>query len=267
MSEYQQEKLLILTKTYPVPSKSYRETVCVAAVNSLGDFRRLYPIQYRFLEGDRQFKRWQWIQANVVKSSDKRPESYNINNDTIVLQEILRTENGWDERLNWIKDHIYPSFNSLEQSRIDCRTSMGIIKPSNFSLIVKPTENPDWSPAQLTALRTEGFFDPTSGNKKIVRKLPYDFYYEYSTDEDSLTYRHMITDWEVGALFWRCQRDYGNNWEEKLREKLESDFRNRSLLLLLGTMHRFPNQWLIIGLIYPPSLEFQEMLIPVLSDL
>jgi len=82
MSLYHNENLLILTKTYPTPSRSYRETVCVAAINENKEFRRLYPVLYRDLEENKKFRRWQWITAKITRArSDKRPESYNIDND------------------------------------------------------------------------------------------------------------------------------------------------------------------------------------------
>jgi hypothetical protein len=55
------EELLILTKTYPSPSATYRETTCVAAINNAGKLRRLFPVPYRLLEGDAQFKKWEWM--------------------------------------------------------------------------------------------------------------------------------------------------------------------------------------------------------------
>ena len=28
---------------------------------------------------------------------------------------------------------------------------------------------------------------------------------------------------------------------------------NEELLILMGTIHRFPDQWLIVGFVYPPN--------------
>lgn len=67
-------------------------------------------------------------------------------------------------------------------------------------------------------------------------------------------YRHKIADWEAGALYWNCVRKYGvDGWQEKVRQKLETDMRGRDLWLLMGTIHRFPSQWLVTSLIYPPA--------------
>jgi hypothetical protein len=35
-------------------------------------------------------------------------------------------------------------------------------------------------------------------------------------------------------------------------KKLETDFARKDLLFLMGTIHRFPDQWLIVGIVYPP---------------
>jgi hypothetical protein len=41
---------------------------------------------------------------------------------------------------------------------------------------------------------------------------------------------------------------------------LEEDFSKKDLLFLMGTVHRFPAQWLIVGLFYPPHLpQSQQM--------
>jgi len=52
--------ILIAVKTYPEISRKYTETVCTAGV--LADsktFVRLYPIRFRYLEGELQFKKYQ----------------------------------------------------------------------------------------------------------------------------------------------------------------------------------------------------------------
>lgn len=265
MSLYHEERLLILTKTYPTPSKSYRETVCVAAINEQHQLRRLYPIVYRYLDGKQQFKKWQWINAKICKSSDKRPESYNLDNDSIKLDQVISVSNGWIERTTWIDHHIYDNFSDLEKSRIESGISLGFIQPKDFSLEIIPAKEKVWSSDQLIALKKEGLFDSNqSVSKPLVKKIPYDIYYRYSTTNDPNTYKHLVTDWEVGALFWRCQREYGEKWENFFRIKLEEEFSRKNLLFLMGTIHRFQYQWLIIGLVYPPQKSQQYPLFPMI---
>ena len=77
--------------------------------------------------------------------------------------------------------------------------------------------------------------------------------YECTTSAGTETSVHKLTDWEIGALYWNCVQGYGPRWEEKFRQKLETDFARKDLLFLMGTIHRFPDQWLIVGIVYPPK--------------
>lgn len=46
--------------------------------------------------------------------------------------------------------------------------------------------------------------------------------------------------------------------EAPFRHKLETDLPDKDLMLLMGTIHRFPKQWLIISLIYPPKRQNED---------
>lgn len=54
-------------------------------------------------------------------------------------------------------------------------------------------------------------------------------------------------------LFRHCQKDHGAAWEAPFRAKLELDFAKKDLMFMMGNIHRFQHQWLIISLIYPPK--------------
>lgn len=261
MKQYTDENLLIIAKTYPNPSKSYRETVCVVAVNENRELRRLYPIEFRYLDLDQQFTKWQWIHAKTAKSSDWRPESHVINNDSITTGKKLSTRNGWAERINWIQNFIYPDFYSLEKSQEINRTSIGIIEPKDFHLDITTAKDKEWTPEQLASLRKDGLFDNnTVRTKPIVKKIPFEFRYSFITGNDQIRHHFLVTDWEVGALFWNCQKKYGNEWEVYFRKKLEDDLKDRNTYFIMGTIHGHPNQWLIIGLVYPPRTYQQSLL-------
>lgn len=61
-------RILILCKTCPSPSAKYSETSCVAGMDENGQLIRLYPVPFRLIENDKQFKKWQWISARLEKS-------------------------------------------------------------------------------------------------------------------------------------------------------------------------------------------------------
>jgi hypothetical protein len=44
-----------------------------------GQLVRLYPVPFRLMQDEAQFKKWQWIEAEVEKArKDHRPESHQI---------------------------------------------------------------------------------------------------------------------------------------------------------------------------------------------
>jgi hypothetical protein len=255
------EELLILTKTYPSPSTQYRETTCVAAVTKQGKMRRLFPVPYRLLDGDAQFKKWEWITARVVATDkDRRPESRRIDADSIQRPgKLVDTKHGWGERLQCIEPHIVPTFAALEARRQTSSETLGFLKASKIvELKITAAKDPDWTEADRTRLSQDGLFDSVEIKKRPpLRKLPYDFHYCYecATPGGTEVNTHKLTDWEVGALYWNCIRLYGaRGWESKFRERLETDFAEKDMLFLMGTIHRFPDHWLIVGIVYPPKL-------------
>jgi hypothetical protein len=82
-----------------------------------------------------------------------------------------------------------------------------------------------------------------------------DFHYTYRPTEAAVAtpHTHKIVDWEVGALFWKLHRSAPEDWEGPFRQKIEQKLPELDLMFLMGTIHRFPDQWLIVSLIYPPK--------------
>ena len=72
-------ELMVNCKTYPAVSTKYVETVCTGGVERDGNFVRLYPIPFRFLEKDEQYGRWDVIRVHAYRDSkDARPESRHL---------------------------------------------------------------------------------------------------------------------------------------------------------------------------------------------
>src|SRR5690242_17749978 len=119
---FRKARILVLCKTYPSPSTAHTETSCIAGIEENGTPIRLYPVPFRLIEEGAQFKKWQWITAQIEKASkDHRPESHRIGVDTIVCEEpIISTRNGWADRRRWI-DKLPLSANpdAMEKARLD----------------------------------------------------------------------------------------------------------------------------------------------------
>ena len=257
-------RLLILCKTYPSPSSAYVETSCVAAIDESGNLVRLYPMPFRLVSSEKQFKKWQWISARIEKSrKDHRPESHKVFVDTINCDELpLSTKNGWLARRRYIQGILkHSNFDALESARAAGGPTLGIVRPTKIvGLDITPASSPEWTKAEIDKLvsiqQQEDLFDSTDAKSiATLKKLPFDFHYRYtcSGDRETKEYRHKIVDWEIGALYWNVRRSHGQNWEMPFRDKLENQLPKADLMFLMGTIHRFPDQWLIVSLIYPPK--------------
>ncbi len=253
-------RILILCKTYPSPSATHAETSCVAGMEEDGSLIRLFPVPFRLVEDDAQFKKWQWITARVEKASkDARLESHRIFVDTIVPDRApLPTRNGWQARRTWLdKLPVFDDFADLEAARVNRGATLGLLRPTLVSgLDITPADRPDWTDDErkkLTQLQHQGGLFDKSDAKSIatLRKVPFDFHYRYSCS--GADYRHKIVDWEAGALYWNVRRSKGATWEPAFRNKIERELPTKDLIFLMGTIHRFPDQWLIASLIYPPK--------------
>lgn len=275
----EREKILILAKTYPNPSSKYIETTCIAGINDQGEMRRLYPVSFRFLEKNVQFKKWQWIGVDVAKATrDHRPESFKvIDRDSIEALEFLKPNNGWFQRKIWWEKIPQANLLNLENTEgLRCDIPNEVISHisngktlfliDNIELedleIIEQKEK-DWTQEELRKLR-EGcdqldmFSKPETlyDIRSPLKKLPYKFYYKYNiyANGKKFSLRSMITDWEAGAAFWNFSHLYKDGWKEKFREKFLDQMKKKNMKFLMGNMHVYQGQWLIISLIYPPEV-------------
>lgn len=92
------KRLLIGGTTYPEFSKTYYETVCTGALDGeTGKLVRIYPVTLRYL--NEPFRSYQWIEAEVERNtSDFRPESFRIRQESIVGGDQVTTDDGWQDR-------------------------------------------------------------------------------------------------------------------------------------------------------------------------
>lgn len=257
---FEQARILILCKTYPSPSSRYAETSCVAGVSDKGNLIRLYPVPFRMITEDKKFKKWQWITAQISKTrSDHRNESFRVNVDSIICNGApITTKNNWMDRLKLIEHlQVFRDLYEIENSRSQEGTTLAILKTNcQLKLEISKADTPDWTLEEQNKLvqlqnRLDLFDQTDRSNIRLLRKIPYSFYYRFTSSVGE--YRIKIVDWEAGALYWNTRRSHGENWEQPFRQKLEVALPSSNLMFLVGNIHRFPSQWLIISLIYPPK--------------
>lgn len=254
MSQEETKRALIVVRTYPTPSKSGVEVSCTAAITDRGEWLRLFPVPWRFLGKDKRFRKYQWVDVTVIKAKDHRPESYKLKPDGIsIVSEPLGTENCWQSR----KEIIFPLKSASLCELIRRRDSqgyptLGIFRPKSIDRLVITGEDPHWTTAQIDALRQGHLFQDKP--EKELEKIPFSFRYEFGCDDSACNGHKIIcTDWEMGESYRKWREEYRDHWEEKFRQRYESDMiLKNDTHFYTGTVHQYPGTWIIVGLFYPP---------------
>ena len=273
------EKILITVKTYPTLSKKYAELVCTAGVNEVGEWRRIYPVPFRQLNSDQQYKKYQWIEVDLEKStSDGRPETYKVAGKLELLSGVLSTSNFWCLRRELFinKVGIHEDLKKLIGSAHENKLSLAVFRPCKWINFVVECVDREWDAGKLAVLEAERnqlrLFESEEAVEKafaVVKKLPYKFSYRFK-DIKGKESKLMIEDWEIGALYWNCLRDSNGDEKkavEKVRQKYWDNFiqdKAKDTLLVLGTTlehhnRRALNPFVIVGVI-PLPLDMQQRL-------
>lgn len=254
MPREETKRALIVVRTYPTPAKSGVEVSCTAAVTDKGEWLRLFPVPWRLLGEDQRFRKYQWVEVTVTKASDSRPESYRLKPDGIkILTNPLSPAKGWQAR----KDVVFPLRAHclcclIKQRDAHGYPTLGIFRPRSIERLTITPEDPNWTDSQLAALRQGHLF--VENPKKELEKIPFNFRYEFHCEEnDCEGHKIICTDWEMGQSYRKWKTDYGQHWEEKFRQRYESDMiQKNDTHFYVGTIHAHPHRWIIVGLFYPP---------------
>lgn len=269
-------KVLIAVKTYPTLSEKYDELVCTAGFLEDGSWIRIYPIPFRKLDYEKRYKKWQWIELDLVKNTkDFRPESFrprDISQDINIIGAI--SSSNWEERKEIILKNVHYNMKELIAEAKDPNklTSLAVFKAKEIiDFVWEPCER-EWDKKKIDkviANQAQGrLFDAQETRKffNIVRKLPYEFSYKF-TALGGTQHKLMTEDWELGMLYWNCLKS-SNGDEELACQKVKNKFfgelyKKRDLYFLLGTTKKYhnfgQNPFIIIGLFYPPKTEGTQL--------
>ncbi|ANI88836.1 hypothetical protein A9P82_05755 [Arachidicoccus ginsenosidimutans] len=267
-------KVLITVKTYPTISTKYEELVCTAGFREDGTWIRIYPIPFRKKSYNEQYKKYDWIEIDLVKNkSDFRPESYrpvSLENE-IKITGHIDTARNWHERKNLCLGKVYYNITELvaEAKNKNICTSLAVFKPSEIIDFIAEPDEREWNKKKLARLEAErrqmNLFKQPENPFDVVRKLPYKFRFIFK-DSQGKESKMMIEDWETGQLYWNCFDKYQD--EKKaiadVRKKYFDDFaKTKDLYFYLGTtqLHHYTsrNPFMIIGT-FSPQKEIQMAL-------
>jgi len=259
-------KIFITVKTYPAISRKYEELVCTAGFREDGTWIRLYPVQFRKKSYAEQYKKYEWIEVDIVKNkSDFRPESYRpVSHDAPIniVGSIPADGKTWDARRQIVLKKVYTNLEKLIEEAKDKKicTSLAVFKPTEvIDFVWEEVKEREWSKERLVQFTQLNLFE--SANKKefkVVRKFPYKFKFIFKDDAGQIS-RMMIEDWETCQLYWNQLRKYDGDEEkacQDVKNKYFNDFaKKKDLHFFLGTTqvnhYVGKNPFIIIGTFHP----------------
>jgi hypothetical protein len=216
----------------------------------------LFPVPYRFLSPDQRFRKYQWIEVEAAKSSDARPESYEINLDSLkIIGSVLPTDDTWRARKELIFPLQAPSLCDLQRSRKETEATLGFFKPKTITKLSIRADAADWTPEEWQRLMQFDLFRNTP--KQPLEKIPFKFVYDFKCFEESCK-GHSVScyDWEMGQAYRKWRDKYQDSWQAKFRQRFESDMIEKlDTHFFVGTVRAHPNNWIIVGLFYPKKEE------------
>ena len=244
--------------------------VCTAGITKDGEWIRIYPVPFRFLQDKGKYRKYQWVDIDLKKAKkDFRPESYSPSDNSLSDLEIIETvdtSHNWRKRKFLILENgpkVFTSMTELIKDSQDSKNvSLATFKPTKITGFDFEEER-DWKSGLQKNIQQQDLFDERGGrgNLDSVNKLPFKFFYKIE-DETGKSSRLMIEDWEIGALYWKCLHKADGNETlaiQKVKEKYFDTFTQKNdIHLFLGTTlqyhrRRMNNPFVIIGVFYPPK--------------
>ncbi len=252
-------KALITVKSYPAPSKTYQETVCVAGIRVDTDpyeWIRLYPIRFRDLPMHSQFKKYQFVELNVMKpTSDTRPETRRPREDTMKLGDELPTRGNWIERRKFVEPLMSESMCEILRENTKSRKSLGAFRPAEVTNVTASTDRSEWTSAQKNILNEIQLW---SQQKRPLEKIPYIFNLHYRCANRSCNgHKQSIIDWEIGQLYRNVRTNLGRDANDtevinKVKQRIfDICSEKNDFAIFTGNQHLHQRSFLVLGFFYP----------------
>lgn len=253
-------RVLVTVKAYPALSKKYGESVCVAGVRldtPNPTWIRLFPVFFRDMPRVSQFGKYQEISLGVRRgASDRRPESFQPNLESIVLGRKFDAKRNWSERWT-VLDGLAGATTMCEllrgaRHRGQQSPSLGLIKPLDPRVEVR--RNPDHDPTASPGTAVE--VDLFGSERRLLEAAPFIVRYQYRcTDSECGGHDQSLIDWEPGAA--------GRRWlaagsleqaEAQMRYKFGAQIcaPDRDVFFYVGNQHQYPGAFMVLGIFWPP---------------
>lgn len=233
---------IILIKAAPQVGKRHGETVCCAAIDLDGNWLRLYPVSFRYLEDGQKFRRWDRVKFSwSLPKDDRRPESRRISAQSLTIVGKLAK----NERQNFLSPKIVTSLDR----ELEVGHSLALLSAEikEFYYTRKTPEEIEEEAKKFNSLRNQ---NDLFNSQPLIPFSPcnYSFKYRYVTNDGPRD--GTCQDWEIEATFFKWSKLYGEQSAlDRLMNVFGDDYIKKGMLLAMGTHSRFPDTWLINGVI------------------
>lgn len=233
---------IVIVKAAPQISQRHGETVCCAGIDLHGRWLRIYPVSFRTLDEGQKFGRWDRIRFKWrAATDDSRNESRRIDQQSLQIVGQLKPS----ERDRFLTKAIVTG---LDTER-GLERSLALLRPQSpeFSYEKKTQAEIETDRARFDALhRQQDLFN----SKSIIPydPCPYKFKYRYRTDDGQR--EGTCQDWEIEATYFKWSRMYGEAQAlADMQRVFGEEYPRKGMLLAMGTHSRWPETWLINGIV------------------
>lgn len=261
MGKVKELEVLSLVKSYPLPSQSLGEAACVIGVHKELGLIRIYPVPFRQLEDEKQFRKYEVVRLHVKDPrNDPRPNTFRPQLDTIeVIAPKLPADDHWQARKDWVMPFLSDSMCQIQTEQKNNGLSMGFFKPTEVIDIIQEEADAEWTAkdlAKLTKGQTDFFM---TRQNKLLEKIPYNWKYVYKcSDPDCNGHTQTIIDWEINAFYLHHVKDKGITDPTEVHEAIKQKFLHelcgpkKDTYFFTGNMLKHPVTFLILGIFWPP---------------
>lgn len=249
-------RVLITVKAAPNPSATYGETVCVAGLRldlEHMSWVRLYPINFRFIESDNTFKKYDVVTLTASPSTEPRRESWKPRIDTLKVVGHLE---GWKPRMPVLRPLTRDqTMCDLNARALDGGPSLGLV-PARRVTGLKITPHPGWSRDEQQKIddyvSQPELFD--SGKPKTALQAPrFKAHYQWTCFAAGCKgHEQGLIDWEFTAFQRRLPADEASA-KDAIRQKwLESICSPANeVFFYVGNQAKRHQVFSVLGVVYP----------------
>jgi len=231
---------------------------------------RLYPVPFRSLEDDKQFRKYQPVRVRAAAhSGDLRPETRRPDLDSIELRgDPISSTKAWALRRRFVEPLMAPSMCEIVRRQRHDGTSLGVFRPRRVIDLKIEKASIDEAKRQIAKAWSAqtSLLDGLGSDERVnqiheLEQSPWTFKYRYECDDPGCrTHTQSIIDWEI-AQFYRRVRHF-DDWRDRMKAQWVDKLcgADRDTAFFVGNMHQHPGSFLILGLWWPPRQPEQLVL-------